>query len=238
MIDSLEGLTAWIFSRRLIISLISCAFVLLLLIPVARAAVRVGAPDELWTDDFDAGNVVGVAPSEWKAKVAPGITIRIVDAKVTEPASPPYCVELRDGSPKERAELWRDFPPADSGRVIASFKLKTLATAHAGLQLRTAKGEHLCSIYFVKEGVMRFDHQGGTEKSAVTWAPGKWQEVKLEWFGDSTFSAALEGRPFVEHAHFVSNGVPGRIEFVVGSSTLTNKIAYVDNVTVVGAPPP
>jgi hypothetical protein len=240
MKESWEDLRVGKFNRRLILKSISVGIVLAetLLLSTARAAVRVGAPDELWSDDFDRGNVVGAAPADWKTKVAPGITTRIVDATVTEPDSAPYCVELREANLKERAEMWRDFPPTDAGNITASFKLKSLATAHAGLQLRTAKGVHLCSIFFVKEGVMRFDHQGGMERTSVTWAPGKWQKVHLEWFSDSTFSAVLEGRSIVDHARFVSNGIPGRLEIVVGSSSVSNKIAYVDNVKVLRASPP
>jgi hypothetical protein len=237
MKDSPAHLTVCKSSTHFTTTFVFCVFILGGLFMVSTGEPAVTVIPVLLEDNFDTGNAAGATPTQWKANTAAGITIRIADASVTEPSSPPHCVELRDDSPKERAQLVRNFSPSESGKASALFKLKSLSTTQAGMQLRTAKGEHLGSITFLKDGVMRSEHQGGMTKSAVTWTPGKWLEVQIKWFADSTFNASLDGVEFVQHARFVTNGVPGRIELVVGSSTVTNKIAFVDNVKVEGVPP-
>jgi hypothetical protein len=187
----------------------------------------------LFSDNFDTNNVAGAAPVNWSISAPEGTTVRVVDASVTEPFSPPFCVELVDNSPKGRAEMYRDFPPAATGRASAVFKLKTIATAHAVLQLRTAKGAHLCSAIFASGGLMRYEGQGGGVSTTTGWKPGEWQKVQIEWFADSTFNASVGDTQFAQRVHFVTDGTPSRIHVVVGYSTAINKIGYVDNVEVV-----
>jgi hypothetical protein len=188
----------------------------------------------LFSDNFDTNNVAGTAPANWSINAPEGTTVRVVDASVTAPFSPPYCVELVDNSPKGRAEMYRDFSPSATGRASAVFKLKTIATAHAVLQLRTAKGVHLCSAIFASGGWMRYEGQGGGVNTTTAWKPGEWQKVQIEWFADSTFDASLGDTPFAQRVHFVADGTPSRVHVVVGYSTAINKIGYVDDVEVVG----
>jgi hypothetical protein len=216
-----------------------CGFALVceVFAPVVRAGVSitpVPAATRLFEDNFDTNNVVGSAPANWSVSAPEGTTVRVVDATVTEPFSPPYCVELVDNSPKGRAEIYRDFPPSGTGQASAEFKLKTITTAHAVLQLRTAKGVHLCSVIFASGGLMRYEGQGGGVNTATAWKPGEWQKVQIEWFADSTFNASLGDTPFAQHVHFVTDGTPGRVHVVVGYSTAVNKIGYVDDVEVLG----
>jgi hypothetical protein len=189
----------------------------------------------LFSDNFDTNNVVGTAPANWSISTPEGTTVRVVDATVTEPFSPPFCVELVDNSPKGRAEMYRDFPPSTSGQASAVFKLKSITTAHAVLQLRTTKGAHLCSVIFASGGLMRYEGQGGGVNTTTAWKPGEWQKVQIEWFADSTFNASLGDTPFAQRVHFVADGTPSKVHVVVGYSTAINKIGYVDDVKVVGA---
>jgi hypothetical protein len=188
----------------------------------------------LFSDDFDTNNVIGSAPANWSISAPEGTTVRVVDASVTEPFSLPFCVELVDNSPKGRAEMYRDFPPSASGQASAVFKLKSIATAHAVLQLRTAKGVHLCSVIFASGGLMRYEGQGGGVSTTTAWKPGEWQKVQIEWFADSTFNASLGDTPFAQRVHFVTDGTPSKVHVVVGYSTAINKIGYVDDVKVFG----
>jgi len=192
----------------------------------------------LLSDNFDTNNVAGTAPANWTISAPEGTTVRVVDASVTEPFSPRYCVELVDNSPKGRAEMYRVFPPSASGRASAVFKLKSIATAHSVLQLRTAKGAHLCSVIFSSGGLMRYEGRGGGVNTTTAWKPGEWQKVQIEWFADFTFNASLEDTPFAQRVHFVADGTPSKIHVVVGYSTAINKIGYVDDVEVVGSEGP
>jgi hypothetical protein len=194
----------------------------------------VASPKLLIVDNFDTKNVVGTAPANWSISALEGTTVRVVDASVTEPFSPPYCVELVDNSPKGRAEMYRDFSPSSTGQASAVFKLKSIATAHAVLQLRTARGAHLCSVIFASGGLMRYEGQGGGVNTTTAWKPGEWQKIQIEWFADSTFNASLGDTPFAQRVHFVADGIPSRVHVVVGYSTAVNKIGYVDDVRVVG----
>jgi hypothetical protein len=210
-----------------------CVFVL-----TANAAVSVSptpAVPVLVSDNFDKGNTVGAAPVEWKASAPKGTIIRVVDASVTTPASPPNCVELSDNSTTARPEMYRDFAPTLEGRASAAFKLLSATTAHAALQLRSAQGAHLCSVVFANTGTMRYEGAAGNVGSAATWNSGEWQTLKIEWFSDFTFTASLGDAPFVQRAHFVTDAVPGRIHVTVGYGSATNKIGYVDDVQVNGA---
>ena len=203
---------------------------------VAEAAVSVTplpTAKLLFSDNFDTNNVAGTAPANWSISAPEGTTVRVVDASVTEPFSPPFCVELVDNSPKGRAEMYRDFPPSTTGRASAVFKLKTIATAHAVLQLRTAKGAHLCSAIFASGGLMRYEGHGGGVSTTTAWKPGEWQKVQIEWFADSTFNASLGDTQFAQRVHFVTDGTPSKLHVVVGYSTAINKIGYVDDVEVV-----
>jgi hypothetical protein len=188
----------------------------------------------LFSDNFDTNNVSGSAPANWTISAPEGTTVRLVDPSVTAPFSPPYCVELVDNSPKGRAEMYRDFTPSVTGRASAIFKQKTVTTAHSVLQLRTAKGVHLCSVIFASGGFMRYEGQGGGVTTTTAWKPGEWQKVQIEWFADSTFNASLGDTPFAQRVHFVTDGIPSRVHVVVGYSTAINKIGYVDDVEVVG----
>jgi hypothetical protein len=192
------------------------------------------AANILLSDNFDTNNTPGRTPANWIVTAVEGTTVRVVDASVTEPFSPPYCVELVDNSPKGRAEMYRDFPPSASGQASALFKLKSIATAHAVLQLRTANGVHLCSAIFASGGLMRYEGRGGGVNTTTSWKPGEWQKLQIEWFADSTFNASLGETPFAQRVHFVADGTPGRLHVVVGYSTAINKIGYVDDVEVVG----
>jgi hypothetical protein len=152
-----------------------------------------------------------------------------------EPASAPYCVELRDDSPKARPEMYRDFPPAEAGRASAAFRLISTATAHAALQLRSAKGGHLCSVVFADNGMMRYEGAGGNVTSATGWTAGQWQTLQIEWFSDFTYTASLGDAPIVQRAHFATNAIPGKIYVSVGYGAVTNRIGYVDDVRVMGS---
>ncbi len=198
---------------------------------------RVTTEPVLLSDTFDSGNTMNASPAGWKVSVPKGTTVRIVDSSVTEPFSAPYCVEMTDNSPTGRAEMYQDFPPAEAGRASAVFKLISPATAHAALQLRTAGGVHLCSVIFASNGFMRFEREGGGTSSSTPWTPRQWQKVQIEWFSDSTFNLSLADTQFVQRAHFVTNGVPGKIHVIVGYSTVTNRIGFVDDVKVVPAEP-
>jgi hypothetical protein len=197
--------------------------------------VPTAEPTLLFSDNFDTNTVVGAAPANWSVNAPEGTTVRVVGASVTEPFSPPYCVELVDNSPKGRAEMFRDFPPSASGQASAVFKLKTVPTAHAVLQLRTARGAHLCSVIFANSGLMRYEGLGGGANSTTAWKPQEWQNVQIEWYADSTFTASLGDTAFAQRVRFVTNGIPGRVYVIVGYSTVTNRIGYVDDVKVMGA---
>jgi len=189
----------------------------------------------LFSDSFDADNVVGTSPTHWHVSAPARTTVRVVDASVTEPFSPPYCVELVDNSPTGRPEMYREFAPAEAGRASASFKLKSASTAHAALQLRSARGAHLCSVVFADNGMMRYEGAGGNVISTTPWTAGQWQTVQIEWFSDFTYNASLGDAQIAQRARFATNAVPGRVYVTVGYGSATNKIGYVDDVNVVGA---
>jgi hypothetical protein len=197
------------------------------------AHARVSTEPVLLADDFDTGNTAGAAPIGWKIIAPPGTSVRVVSASVTEPSSGSNCVELTDNSSTGRPEMYRDFTPSESGKASAAFKLKSTATAHSALQLRTANGGNLCSVIFAASGLMRYEHADGSANSTTKWVPGQWQTVEIEWFDDFTFNASLGGAQFIQRAHFVTNGVPGRIHIIGGYGTATNRIGYVDDVKVV-----
>ena len=206
-------------------------------VQIARAGVSVTPvppAKPLLADSFDTNNVAGSAPVDWRISASEGTTVRVVDASVMEPFSPPYCLELVDNSPKGRAEIYRDFPPSASGQASAVFKLRTVATAHAVLQLRTARGVHLCSVIFASGGWMRYEGQGGAVNTTTSWKPDAWQKLQIEWFTDSTFTASLGDAPLAQRVHFVTDGTPGQLHVITGYSTAINKTSYVDNVEVVG----
>lgn len=229
----LPGRGLSIASRRLRV----LAFVCAMTARVAHGGVSVTplpSVKPLLADSFDTNNVAGSAPANWRISAPEGTTVRVVDASVTEPFSAPYCVELVDNSPKGRAEIYQDFPASVSGQASAVFKLKTVATAHAVLQLRTAKGTHLCSVIFASGGWMRYEGQGGAVNTTTSWKPEAWQKVQVEWFADSTFTASLGDALFAQRVHFVTDGTPGQVHVIVGYSTAINKIGYVDDVKVVG----
>jgi hypothetical protein len=189
----------------------------------------------LVSDSFDTGNTVNATPVGWKASAPKGTSIRVVDATVTAPASPPNCVELSDNSPTARPEMFREFTPTPEGRASAAFKLNSAATAHAALQLRSAQGTHLCSVVFATTGTMRYEGSAGNVASSAAWTPGQWQMLQIEWFSDFTFTASLGDAPIVQRAHFVTDAVPGRIHVIVGYGAATNKIGYVDDIQVTSA---
>jgi hypothetical protein len=157
------------------------------------AYARVSTEPVLVVDDFDTGNTAGAAPVGWKISGPPGTSVRVVGASVTEPSSGSNCVELIDNSPTGRPEMYRDFTPSESGKASAAFKLKSMATAHAALQLRTANGGNLCSVIFAASGLMRYEYADGSANSTTKWVPGQWQTVEIEWFDDFTFNASLGG---------------------------------------------
>ena len=210
-----------------------CAFVC-----AVNAAVSVlSTPPPLVSDNFDTGNTVGTVPVGWKVSAPKGTAIRVVDASVTAPASPPYCVELSDNSPTARPEMYRDFTPTETGRASGAFKLNSTVTAHAALQLRSAQGAHLCSVVFANTGTMRYEGAAGNMASSATWVAGQWQTLQIEWFGDFTFTATLGDAPIVQRAHFATDAVPGRIHVIVGYGSATNKIGYVDDVQITDVGP-
>jgi hypothetical protein len=90
-------------------------------------------------------------------------------------------------------------------------------------------------VIFANNGLMRYEGLGGAVKSTTPWKPGEWQSVQVEWFADSTFTASLGDTAFAQRVRFVTNGVPGRVYVIVGYSTVTNRIGYVDDVKVTGA---
>jgi hypothetical protein len=197
------------------------------------ASAGVSTAPLLLSDDFDTGNTVGSAPAGWRIGGRAGNTVRVVDAKVKEPSSAPYCVELN--SPVGRAEMYQNFPSSESGRASASFRMNQPATAHSAMVLRNDKGANLCMVIFAANRVMRYHQAGGGTNSTALWTPNQWQTAQIDWFTDSTFNASLEGTQFVQRAHFITNGIPSRIVFIIGFGTATNKIGYVDDVRVTGA---
>ena len=201
----------------------------------AEAGVSVTPVPTLVSDDFDTGNTLNAPPVGWKVSAPAGTTVRVVDASVMEPASAPFCVELRDDSPRARPEMYRDFPPSDVGRASGSFRVNATATAHAALQLRSARGAHLCSVVFADNGKMRYEGAGGNIVSSTAWTAGQWQTLQIEWFSDFTYTASLGDAVVVERAHFATNAIPGKIYVSVGYGTVTNRIGYVDDVKVMGA---
>lgn len=211
----------------LAVGLWSAMFVLLCRAGVSTAPILV-------SDSFDTGNTVGAAPAGWKVSAPAGTTVRVVDASVMGPASAPDCVELTDNSPTGRPEMYREFSSSEAGRATASFKLNSTATAHAALQLRSAKGAHLCSVVFADNGMMRYEGAGGNLISTTPWTAGQWQTVQIEWFSDFTFNASLGDAALARRVHFVTNGIPSKVYITVGYGTITNRIAYIDDVTVVG----
>jgi hypothetical protein len=188
----------------------------------------------LVADNFDTGNTTGAPPADWEITAPGGTSARVVDATVKAPSSPPYCVELIDNSPSGRAEMSRSFLPSGAGKASAAFRMDAASTAHAAMQLRTATGANLCSVIFAGNGHMRYQQQGGSTDSTMPWTTGRWQQAQIEWFDDLTFSASLGDTQFVKRAHFVTNGVPGRIYIIIGYGRATNRIGYVDDVKVVG----
>ena len=208
--------------------LVGAALVLPLSAGVSTAPV-------LMADGFDASSSAGGVPAGWKLGAPGGTSIRVVDASVVEPASPPFCVELIDNSPTARPEMYRDFPASEQGRASAAFKLNSTATAHAALQLRSARGTHLCSVVFSGGRTMRSESAAGNVNSATEWTAGRWETVRIEWFSDFTFNAFLGDAQFVEHARFVTNAVPGKVYVMMGYGAITNRIGYVDDVRIVGA---
>jgi hypothetical protein len=198
----------------------------------ANAGVSVTPVPLLASDDFDTGNTPNAAPFGWKVSAPAGTGVRVVDASVIEPASAPDCVELRDDSPKARPEMYRDFTPAEAGRASASFRLNSTATAHAALQLRSARAGHLCSVVFADNGMMRYEGAGGNIISATRWTAGQWLSLQIEWFSDFTYTASLGGATIVERAHFATNAIPAKIYVSVGYGAVTNKIGYVDDIKV------
>lgn len=201
---------------------------------LAGAGVSVVPVPSLVSDDFDTGNATNAAPIGWKVSAAEGTTVRVVGAGVVEPASAPHCVELRDNSPKARPEMYREFPPAEAGLADASFRVNSTSTAHMALQLRSAKGGHLCSVVFADNGMIRHEGAEGNIISATPWTPGQWQTVQIEWFSDFTYTASLGDSIVVQHARFITNALPAKVYVTVGYGTVTNRIGYVDNVKVNG----
>jgi hypothetical protein len=213
------------------------AFVCVLFARVAQGRVSVTAAPlagQLFSDSFDTNNVVGTPPANWRISAPKGTTVRVVDASVTEPSSPPYCVELVDNSSTGRPEMYQEFAPTGAGRASASFKLNSPATAHAALQLRSTRGGHLCSVVFADGSLMRSEGAGGNVISTTPWTAGQWQTVQIEWFSDFTYNAFLGDTQFAQRAHFATNAVPGKLYVTVGYGSATNKIGYVDDVKVVG----
>ena len=204
-----------------------------------NAGVSVTPVPSLVADDFDTGNNLNAAPVGWKVSAPAGTTVRVVDASVAEASSAPFCVELRDDSPKARPEMYREFPPTASGRASAAFRVNATAVAHAALQLRSARGGHLCSVVFADNGMMRYEGAGGNITSTTLWSAGQWQTVQIEWFSDFTFNASLGDTVFAQRAHFITNALPAKVYVSVGYGAVTNRIGYVDDVKVVGteAPP-
>ena len=191
----------------------------------------------LLSDDFDTGNAVGMAPVNWKTRAPEGTSVRVVDAKTQEASSAPYCVELVDNSPTGRAEMYRNFSPSESGRVRAAFKMNSLTTGHSALMLHGARTGNLCSVILAGKGVIRYQQEGGTTNSSAVWTAGQWQTVQIEWFNDFTFSASLGDTQLVNHAHFITNEVPGRVSIIVGYGRATNCVGYVDDLKVLGTEP-
>ncbi len=207
---------------------------LMALATLTHASVSV-AP-VLVSDDFEAGNTPNAAPAGWKIAAGEGVTVQVVDASVTEPASGSFCVEMRDDSPKGRAELYRSFPPTPAGRASSAFKLDAAATAHSAFQLRSAAGKHLCSLIFANTGVIRYDRDTGNVNTSAAWTPKRWQTIEIEWFKDFTFNAYLDGTQIVDRVPLSTHAVPGQLYVIVGYGAITNRVGYVDDVRVVAGP--
>ncbi len=199
---------------------------------VAGGDVSVG--QLLMSDDFDTGNAHNGAPGGWTLSVPSGTSVRVVDGSVVTPASGAFSVELADNSATGRPEAYMNFRTTSSGRAKASFYLPATSNGPCSIQFRTSAGAFLCALIFGSNGLMGYDNTGtGTINSSVSWTAGVWQTVELEWFGDHTFNASVNGVPFANRLSFASAADPGRVILVAGFGSATGKVVYFDDVEAV-----
>ena len=188
------------------------------------------------TDGFDAGNTFGASPAGWTVSKPAGTDIRVLDQTVRAPVSSPYCVEFSDDSSSTAPEMWQNFAVTKSGRCQFSVFIPATNRAPFQVQLRTTNGVFLLALRLGEDGRMASNATPGGNgpftNSPVSWMPGQWQTVRVDWRQDNTFVAHLESNQFAGGVAFATNATPGQILFRLATSSQTGRVAYLDDVIV------
>lgn len=202
------------------------------------------ADGEVFSDNFDSGNVVNTAPSGWTANKAASADDRmqVVDKATMEPFSPPFCVELADDSgPGQGGNpfITRSFDPIPDGRFTCRIQIPVTAAAPAIVELwhRGASGSQaVFRVTFESNG--RLSYREGTADSSekgqpteIRWTPGQWQSLELRWTGDNKVTGTLDDVPFAEDVP-AENGPPSGIKIRAGGDSISGQKAYIDDVVV------
>jgi PKD repeat protein len=191
----------------------------------------------LMSDNFDeVGNTNGAAPAGWTLNLPASTQASIVNSSVTTPESAPYCVELTDNSGSSRPEIYQTFGAESNGIAMASYKVTSTGVAPAYFELKTSSGTFLAALILDSNGLVGYDNTGsGTVDTTISWTPGVWQKLQIEWFADETFNAYIGGTQIVQRASFASAAVPSRISLLAGTNAGTGRTLFADDVQVVVA---
>lgn len=203
------------------------------------------AQESVFTDNFDTGNSAGSVPSGWMINAAPdsGDQVRIVDQATITPASPPFCVELADGSGAEKKSnpfFNHRFKPLASGRVTCRIQIPSPKQAPATIELLSRNGsrsEPLCRLTFESSGKLSFNSNPGDAAntptaSSVSWLAGRWQQIEIAWSEDRKITVIADGHTMAEGEIMAGTAFPSELKIRSGGASISGQTAYADDIVV------
>lgn len=203
------------------------------------------AEEVVFHDSFDTGNSAGSAPAGWMVNAAPGSgdQVLVVDQATIAPASPPFCVELVDGSGADKKSnpfFNHRFRPLASGRITCRIQIPAQKQAPATIELLARNGnrsEPLSRLTFESNGKLSFsanpaDSAGGPTSSSVSWMAGRWQQIEMAWTEDRKITVTADGHTLVEGETMPGASLPSELKIRCGGASISGQIVYADDIVV------
>jgi len=199
------------------------------------------AGEKVWSDNFDTGNTAGEKPAGWMVNETPGSgdQVRVVDKATVIPASPPYCVQLLDGSaPDKKANPFINhrFQPLAAGRITFRLQIPSTKQGPATVELlsrASSKSDLYFRLTFESSGKCSFaSNAGDSSTTSVTWQAGRWQDVEIAWTADQKVSASVGGRSLVDNLTVTNTAPPSEFKIRAGGASISGSVAYADDIVI------
>jgi hypothetical protein len=188
----------------------------------------------LLSDTFDTGTAL-TQPAGSTFVSPDASTVQIADVRYQ---TPPFSVELIDLG-ASRPSLTHKFITSSSGSarvrvfvVSDSDKEPAEILGPTGIQLRTGTDTFLSAASLGKNGTVGTDNGYRIDYGSVTYTPGTWLELRIDWFPDYSFDTYLGDTRFAEHISYKNQAHPGSVQLWVGNGDTVPAHAYFDTVRV------